>query len=823
MTDTEAWIDGKSVGPKHQGAFYEFRYDVTALLRFGARQQLEVLVGKESSDASVNEAERHSDFWIFGGIYRPVYLEARPPDSIERLAIDARHDGAFHMDVTLSALSAPGVVTAQIETADGKPAGAPFSAPVAAGADRVTLETRVERPAAWTAESPHLYRVAVSLDRGGTIVHTTTERFGFRTVELRPRDGLYVNGVKVRLKGVNRHSFWPDSGRATSRAVSEMDVKLIKDMNMNAVRMSHYPPDRDFLEVCDEQGLYVLDELTGWQHRYDTEVGRKLVRELVVRDVNHPSVLFWDNGNEGGFNYELVGDYPAHDPQKRPVIHPWQNEAGKINTTHYRAYDCCAGKYLERTGARHAHGGAARPLRRRPRRRARGPLEPHAPEPPRGRAAFLWVLADEGVVRTDRDGALDTDGNHGPDGIVGPYREKEASFFTIQEIWSPVFLELGRLDRLPPTFDGRLRVENRYDFTTSTQVSFEWRLERFPGPDLPTAGHTEVARGKGPRLQLPPATAAPSRCRSPGQLARRGRALSHRARREGHDIHTWTWMTKGPDEVRKRVVSSGGRATGQESAGQVLLEASGLRVAIDRANGQLASVERDGKRVSLANGPRIVEGTAKLTSTHPPRRRRRLRRRGGLRGPAPGGPLAPRRQRLARALLSLREPRPPRPPRRHLRLPGEPGHGDAVARPRSVPRLEEPDAGQRLRRLAEGLQRHAHRGGLDLPGVQGPPRRLLLGGAGDEGAADHRRHRHRGPVPPRPHPAVRRQPHVHRRRVPGRRSLLPPRDPADRHEVRRPGDHGPRRPAERVRRRAPAPAHGQLRGPPLLHFGPSPQ
>ena len=97
MTDTEAWIDGKSVGPRHQGGFYEFRYDVTPLLRFGARQQLEVLVSKESANASVNGAERHADFWIFGGIYRPVYLEARPPESIERVAIDARHDGAFRM------------------------------------------------------------------------------------------------------------------------------------------------------------------------------------------------------------------------------------------------------------------------------------------------------------------------------------------------------------------------------------------------------------------------------------------------------------------------------------------------------------------------------------------------------------------------------------------------------------------------------------------------------------------------------------------------------------------------------------------------------
>ena len=329
-------------------------------------------------------------------------------------------------------------------------------------------------------------------------------------MELRPRDGLYVNGVKVRLKGVNRHSFWPDSGRATSRAVSEMDVKLIKDMNMNAVRMSHYPPDRHFLEVCDELGLFVLDELTGWQHRYDTEVGRKLVRELVVRDVNHPSVIFWDNGNEGGFNYDLADDYHLYDPQKRPVIHPWQNEAGKINTTHYRAYDCCAGKYLDGpelvmpTEVLHGlyDGGHGAGLADLWSRMLQNPLAV---------GAFLWVLADEGIVRTDRDGALDTDGNHAPDGIVGPYREKEASFFTIKDVWSPVFLELGRLDRLPPTFDGRLRVENRYDFTDLDQVSFEWRLVRFAGPDSATAGHTDVARGRRPRRHSPPAAVAPSR------------------------------------------------------------------------------------------------------------------------------------------------------------------------------------------------------------------------------------------------------------------------------------------------------------------------
>ena len=154
-------------------------------------------------------------------------------------------------------------------------------------------------------------------------MHRRQDRFGFRTFEVRPGDGLYLNGRRIVLKGVNRHSFWPDSGRCLNEAVHRGDIALIQDMNMNAVRMSHYPPDEQFLELCDELGLYVLDELAGWQKPYDTDVGRKLVEETVTRDVNHPSILFWDNGNEGGWNTALDGEFARWDPQGRPVLHPW--------------------------------------------------------------------------------------------------------------------------------------------------------------------------------------------------------------------------------------------------------------------------------------------------------------------------------------------------------------------------------------------------------------------------------------------------------------------------------------------------------------------
>ena len=302
MTDTEVRINGKSAGEVHRGSFYRFKYDISGLLNYGSANTLEVTVKNWSANASVNSAERASDYWVFGGIYRPVYLEAKPKEHMDWTAIDARADGSFLMEVHLKNLRKAKLVAAQIQTLDGRSVGASFSAPVPKRGSKATLTSRVDDPLLWSSEFPNRYQVRVSLKEGDNVIHTVTEKFGFRTVELRPRDGFYINGRKILFKGVNRHSFWPESGRTTSRELSIMDVKLMKEMNMNAVRMSHYPPDKHFLEVCDSLGLYVLDELAGWQTYYDTEIARKLVKATVTRDVNHPSVVIWDNGNESGNN-----------------------------------------------------------------------------------------------------------------------------------------------------------------------------------------------------------------------------------------------------------------------------------------------------------------------------------------------------------------------------------------------------------------------------------------------------------------------------------------------------------------------------------------
>jgi hypothetical protein len=612
MTDTEAKINGRLAGPVHQGGFYQFRYDITALLRFGKENLLEVKVCKFSANTSINRAERKADFWIFGGIFRPVWLEIFPSQHIVRTAIDARHSGDFAIDVFLEGIVTADSITGLIVNLDGTPVGAAFSGAIKPGLEIASLRAKAEGIKPWSPEWPYRYRAQVQLKEKGRTIHEVAEILGFRTIQVRPHDGLYVNDVRVHLKGVNRHSLWPTTGRTTSKTISLQDANLIKDMNMNAVRMSHYPPDAHFLDAADSLGLFVIDELTGWQAKYDTDVGEKLVRELVLRDINHPSVIMWANGNEGGFNFDLVHDYAEWDPQERPVIHPWLNWNG-INTAHYEVYDCCTGTFFHGndlimpTEFLHGlyDGGGGAGLDDWWNLMLRTPLAV---------GGFLWSFADEGIVRTDKNNIIDTDGNHGPDGVVGPYREKEGSFYAIKEIWSPIYFNLSERDKLPPTFTGAMHLENRYDFTNLSQVRFSWALVDFATPGSGQTGHTVAAEGVATSPNVLPHNSDSLFINLPADWRQHDAFSLTAADAHGREIYTWSWVIPGATAVAQRLVqSSPGSATGVENNDVIIMKAKGTETRIDRTTGQLASVYKNGTSISLQNGPRLVSGEATLT------------------------------------------------------------------------------------------------------------------------------------------------------------------------------------------------------------------
>ena len=633
MTDTAAKLNGQSVGPMHQGAYYRFKYEVTSLVNFGATNKLEVTVAKHSANNSVNGAERTGDYWMYGGIFRPVSLEAVPTQFIERVAIDAKADGSFFAKAFLGSLTNESMsAEAQVQTLDGKNVGQPVAGGIifaGAGEDSAVFRTQISSPKLWTAETPNLYCVEISLKQNGKVIHQITQRFGFRTFEVRDGDGLYLNGRRVILKGCDRHSFWPDSGRCLSEAVHRLDIETMKDMNMNAVRMSHYPPDAEFLDLCDELGLYVLDELGGWHKFYDNETGAKLVGEMVARDVNHPSILFWDNGNEGGFNTNLDHIFGQYDPQQRRVLHPW-SPFGGVNTVHYLPYDraklACDGialsyhknDYLAETNSAQKwiymptefmhglyDGGAGAGLAE-----VWG-LMSHSKFLGGG---FIWAFLDEGIKRAE-SGQIDVSGNEAPDGIVGPYREREASFYAVKQIWSPIqILETN----LPAKFDGKLTVENHFNFTDTKQCKFTWQLRHLQNPAEPPAN--DWTEGVAIAPAIAPGGTGKLNLNLPENFwhmveVTGANAFSLRVEDPaGRKLWTWVWPLAGHADFTGGLMHepAAQHAVATETNGLIVVAAGELSAIFSKQTGLLTGIRRGGQNFSLANGPRFTAGNGAL-------------------------------------------------------------------------------------------------------------------------------------------------------------------------------------------------------------------
>lgn len=609
MTDTYVKINGKDAGPVHQGAFYRFQYDVTRLLKPGAQNLLEVRVAKHSANASVNRAEREADYWIFGGIFRPVYLNIVPSAHIQRLAIDAKANGDIKVHGYTAGIGKGMQLRTQVFTLDGKPMSNPTSMALQPGDTPAALYSNVPNPIPWHAEDPNLYKLVAQItDAAGKVVHEEVEKIGFRTIELRKGDGIYVNNTKVILKGVNRHCTWPTTGKALTYAQSLQDALLIKAMNMNAVRMSHYPPDKHFLEICDSLGLYVLNELAGWQKAYDTVAGRKLVKELVTRDVNHPCIILWANGNEGGYNRALIPDYAQWDIQQRQVYLPWERY-GKLETKHYPDFNYLSNSVLYEndifmpTEFMHGlydggHGAGLEDFwNAMLQKRNLG-------------GGFLWVLADEGIVRTDKNDSIDARGNQGADGIVGPFREKEGSFFTIRDIWSPVQIK-------PPVLNSqwnrKLVIENRCDFTNLSECRITWKLT--------SADFLVQSSGTLDNHALPPGEQKAFTLALPDNWQSADLLQVQVYDKHGQEVSSCSWpiATAGTmAERRWRNFMVPGAISALVSGSTLTIKQGDLMYTFDTTSGTLQNVQKGATRFPLENGPVLagMEDLPKINWQH---------------------------------------------------------------------------------------------------------------------------------------------------------------------------------------------------------------
>ena len=288
------WVNGQRVGYS-QNSMSPAEFDITRIVRDG-RNLLCVEVYRWSDGSYLED----QDMWRFSGIYRSVGIWMRPEAYIEDYTINT----SLNDDLTEGRIS----VTAQI---GGKAKGTEVTAHIVGHGINASLPAVIQNPRLWSSEDPALYDIFIDLRRKGQTLETLHYRTGFRRLEVRG-EVFYVNNKPIKLKGVNRHEHHPRTGRTIDEATIRRDLELMKQANINMVRTSHYPNTPLFYELCDQYGIYVMDEACQETHAFG--LGNKVMGNdsswmkahvdralsLVHRDKNHPSVIFWSLGNEGG-------------------------------------------------------------------------------------------------------------------------------------------------------------------------------------------------------------------------------------------------------------------------------------------------------------------------------------------------------------------------------------------------------------------------------------------------------------------------------------------------------------------------------------------
>ena len=329
----EVFVNGQRAG-YHESGFTAFDMDVTTALKPGQRNLMAVRVYKKTSSGSLDKG----DFWCLGGIYRENYLVALPPLHVDDVTVVTGLDAQYKDATLTSTVRVAGPAGAhfnlvgELYSLDGAKVPLPAMRQAAEiGADgfaTVVLTAPVVAPKLWSAEKPNLYYVFYSLSEGKRTVERVQDRIGFRKVELKG-GVMMVNGVPVKLTGTNRHEEFLNLGHALDEKSWKTDIALLKGANINAVRTSHYNHAARFLELCDEAGLYVLDEVPFcWVAPELKDLTRQWAflfraRETLARDKNRPSVIVWSCGNESGYgpNAQAVFDYmKGNDPTRLALI-----------------------------------------------------------------------------------------------------------------------------------------------------------------------------------------------------------------------------------------------------------------------------------------------------------------------------------------------------------------------------------------------------------------------------------------------------------------------------------------------------------------------
>ncbi len=637
------WLNGHAVGMSKDSRLAA-EFDVTAHLVAGENTLVAMVV--RWSDATYIEDQDH---WFMAGLHREVFLYSTDRCHIADLRVrasldDDLRDGRLEVrtEIGFAGAPVPGLVV-RVDLYDPKGgrvfrraresgvamAGNPY---LFQGNFADVVET-LHAPHAWSSEKPALYRIVVSLiDADGRCIESVSCRIGFRNVVVRGRE-LLINGRPVLIKGVNRHDFHEERGKALTREDLRADVAQFKRFNFNAVRTAHYPNDPHFYDLCDEYGVYVVDEADIEAHAFlarishDPRYTRAFVdrgMRMVVRDKNHPSIILWSLGNESGYgpNHDaMAGWIRSYDPT-RPLHYEGAlrfrldspGPATDIVCPMYPTIDAIVAWAKSRRGEHplimceysHAMGNSCGSLADYWRA-----IRKH----PGLQGGFIWDWKDQGLRRIDASGRAwwayggdfgDTpnDANFCCNGLLAPDGTPHPALFEWKKL-AQSFRVVGRDLRR-----GRIRIHNDQDFSDMSGIDIRW--------ELAVDGHV-VQRGRLARPEIDPGGAGnvqlPIRRPSllPGQECHLTlRFLTVRASvwaAKGHEL-AWVQLAipwkpdAASNAMRRRTGAKHSALVVEQDEARAVVAGDEFRLEVDRTRGLVDSF-RWREHELLVSGPQL--------------------------------------------------------------------------------------------------------------------------------------------------------------------------------------------------------------------------
>lgn len=508
------FVNGQKIGFS-KGSRLPAEFDITDAVRSG-RNTIAVEVF-QWSDASYLEDQ---DMWWLSGIFRDVYLTALPQvdlyDVFVKTDLDANYvDAKLSIETVIKNFSTSNVDRYSIECRLpelGVEVKSSFNV-IANSEQKVMLETDVEKPRLWTAETPNLYELLITVrDEKGQVLATHRVNVGFRKIEI-IKGQICINGKPIMFRGVNRHDCNPDTGRVTSYEDMLKDVLLMKQHNINAVRTSHYTNDPRFYDLCDRYGLYMIAETDLESHGFGYDDNPSMwpewregfldrMKRMVEAYKNHPSIILWSLGNESGFgcNHEAMAAWTKERDNTR-LIHYERDLDVKVADVISRMYSSpqeCIDLVKQYNYEKpmllceYAHAMGNGP----------GVLQEYWKmfnEKPNVQGGFVWEWADHGIRMKDEDGKEwfayggdfgdePNDGNFVCDGLVFADRTPTPGLIEYKKVIEPV--KVANEDIL----NGKVRVTNHYDFSSLAHLAISWSL---------TENGTVIESGSLPPLTTP--------------------------------------------------------------------------------------------------------------------------------------------------------------------------------------------------------------------------------------------------------------------------------------------------------------------------------